>query len=150
MGGKMVSAGLDNISRFQGDDSTVGVSHQVRVIAIGIGIGSVGQVLGISVSLSLAISIYTMAIPLGSQVLDGSVVVGSVEWSHSTVEVVDQLRVSLGLSLAEVAVMSKPQSQVLVSGGNVCIVHRSDGSTGVLDKLPKGGGGKTGQDLQRK
>merc|ERR1739838_189963 len=108
----MVSTGLDNISRFQGDNSTVGVSYQVRVIAIGI--GSVGQVLGISVSFPLAIAIYSMAIPLGSKVLDGSVVVGSVEWSHSTVEVVDQLRVSLGLSLAEVAVMSKPQSQVVV------------------------------------
>merc|ERR1711955_154949 len=142
------------------------MSHKVGVNTIHIRDGSIRQDLGISFSLSLTIKVtvsivspgskvvgsshsismvvgshrtvdmvnkLSLSVSLASQVLDCGVVVGSVERSHSSVEMVNQLWVSISLSLT---VMPKPDSQVVVGGCKVGIVHRGDCSTKVANKLP--------------
>merc|ERR1719209_2281224 len=140
LGSKMFSTSLHNISRFKRNDSTVRMGHKERMDTIHIGDGSVGQDLRISLSFSLSIE---MPVSLASQVLDCGVVVGSVERSHRPVEMVDQLGVSLGISLT---VISKPESQVVVSGSKVGVVYRGHCSAKVTNKLTIRGGGKAAQD----
>ena len=76
---------------------------------------------------------------LGSQVLSGSVVVGSMEGSHSSIDMVDQLGVSLGFSLA---IISKSSSQMVGGSGVVGSMERSHSSIDMVDQLTKGGGSK--------
>merc|ERR1719435_818703 len=116
------------------------MGHKERVDTIHIGDGSVGQDLGISLGFSLSIEV---SVSLAGQVLYCGVVVGSVERSYCSVEMVDQLWVSLSFSLT---VMSKPESQVVVSSSKVGVVYRGDCSTKVTNKLTVRGGGKAAQD----
>merc|ERR1711970_810309 len=69
----------------------VGSSHSVSMVVRSH--GAVNMVNKLSLSVSLAIEV---TVSLAGQVLYCGVVVGSVEWSHSSVEMMDQLWVSLG------------------------------------------------------
>merc|ERR1719317_495093 len=104
---------------------------------------TVDMVNKLSFSLSLTIEVPVSIVSLASKVLDCGVVVSSMERSHSSVKMVNQLWVSISLSLT---VMPKPDSQVVVGGCKVGIVHRGDCSTKVTNKLAVRGGSKAAQD----
>merc|ERR1711962_1789680 len=103
----MFSTSLHDISRFNRNNSTVRMSHKEWVDTIHIGYGSVGQDLGISLGLPLSIEVPISIVSPGGKVVFSSHSVGMVERSHSSVEMMDQLWVSLGFPLT---VMSKPES----------------------------------------
>merc|ERR1719233_2202521 len=115
------------------------MGHKERVDTIHIGDGSVGQDLGISLSFSLPIEVPISIVSPGGKVVGGSHSVSVVVRSHCPVEMVDQLGVSLGISLT---VMTKPESQVVVSCSKVGVVYRGHCSAKVTNKLTIRGGGK--------
>merc|ERR1719233_1903377 len=119
------------------------MGHKERVDTIDIGEGSVGQDLGISLSFSLSIEVPISIVSPGGQVVGSGHSVSMVERSHCPIEMVDQLWVSLSISLT---VMSKPESQVVVSGSKVGVVYRGHCSAKVTNKLTIRGGGKAAQD----
>merc|ERR1719477_549135 len=95
----MLRTGLHNISRFYRDNSTVRMSHKVRVDTIHIRDSSIGQDLGISFSLSLTIKVTISVVSPGSKVVSSSNSISMVVRSHSSVDMVNKLSFSLSLTI---------------------------------------------------
>merc|ERR1712121_320279 len=117
------------------------MSHKVGVNTIHIRDGSIGQDLGISFSLSLTIKVTVSIVSPGSKVVGSSHSISMVVGSNRTVDMVNKLSLSLSLTIE-----TKPESQVVVGGCKVGIVHMGDCSTKVANKLAVRGGSKAAQD----
>jgi len=98
----MLSSGLDNISGFQRDNSTIRMSHKAGdEIGVRKGVGGSVEKLGISLGISRPLAIHVgvssvVTIALGGQMGGGGSKVVVVGGDNSAVSVGDQLGVSLG------------------------------------------------------
>merc|ERR1712105_534644 len=97
------------------------------------------------ISLGLSLSIVKQS-PACKMVYSG-VVVSSMEGSDGSVDMADQLRISFSFSLSQMGVRPATlYSQVVGSSSQVSMVHRSDRSTWVVDKLTQGSGRQAGKE----
>merc|ERR1712236_152096 len=97
--------------------------------------------------ISLGVSLSIVDKSLASKVVYSCVVVSSMEGSNSSVEMMDELRVSFSLSKMMIRPVTKTlYSQVVGSSSQVSMVHGSDSSIWVGDKLAQGSGRQAGED----
>merc|ERR1711872_591167 len=97
---KMVSTGLHNISRFNRDNSTVRVGYQGWVDTINKGVSSsIGQNLRISLSFPLSVKLTKTIMSHSGKMVGCSHSVSGVVGSHSTVDMMNKLSVSISLAI---------------------------------------------------
>merc|ERR1711970_1689013 len=116
------------------------------------GVGSVEGIVSfilivvyLRISFSVSLSVVKQS-PACKMVYSG-VVVCSMEGSDGSVDMADPLRISFSFSLSKMVVRPETlYSQVVGSSSQVSMVHRSDRSTWVVDKLTQGSGRQAGKE----
>merc|ERR1712243_185995 len=126
--------GFHNISRFNRDNSTVRVGYQGGVDTINKGeSSSVGQNLRISLSFPLSVKLTETIMSDSGKMVGCSHSVSGVVGSHSTIDMVNKLGISISLTIVQVSITLS--SKVLHSGVVVSSVERSHRPIEMVDQL---------------
>merc|ERR1711931_250093 len=126
----MVSTG---ISRFNRDNSTVRVGYQGGVDTINKGEGSsIGQNLRISLSFPLSVKLTETIMSHSGKMVGCSHSVSGVVGSHSTVDMMNKLSVSISLAIK---VTVSIETKVVSSSNSVSMVVGSHSTIDMVNKL---------------